>query len=57
MNYIIGYTLFMLGATVALFSADRASAGWIVLAVTAAGWALFFLYLIGVHHGKRTNDL
>ena len=57
MNYIIGTTMFLIGAAVALFSAGKPDAAWIALVALAVGWFVLGIYLLGIHHGKRTNDL
>ena len=57
MNYLIGFTLFMVGAVVAYIAEGRAAAAWIIVAGVAALWGIVGLYALGVHHGKRNNDL
>jgi len=57
MNYVSGATMFLLGGAVALFSAGRPDGAFVVLGALAVGWSLLGLYLLGIRHGKQTNDL
>jgi len=56
-NFVLGFTLFLLGGAVALLSAGKFDAAGIVLGALAVGWSLMGLYLLGIRHGKQTNDL
>ena len=57
MNYIIGASLFLLGATIAFFGAGNSHAAWVTLGALLTGWFLLAVYGFGVRNGKRHNYL
>ena len=57
MIYVIGITLFGVGAFVALFAAGQTAPAWTVFLTLVVLWAFVGTYLAGIRYGMRNNDL
>jgi len=57
MIYVIGITLFGVGAFVALFAAGQTAPAWTVFLTLVVVWLFVGTYLAGIRYGMRNNDL